>query len=283
MRGPSQPHAQVVKLVDTLASGASELRLVEVQVLSWAPNKPCLTARICRALATAGKALSTLIALLCLAPAAMADTTPWFGSVNLSLGDAHMDHIANTIGTGAVIDNQVDGRLEHTLIEDETAGIGISFGRRMGNWRLESELIWRYRTDWDLVASTDSIQAITNIFSNVRTTSLTINVLRRTRFAEKWSWEIGAGAGLVLNQIDADYVERLSQEFRVSDKNSSTEFTYGVLAGLVRAFEGPWSLGLRYRYIDFGELEVGPFPFRTAEAATDYRSHEFQISLERRF
>jgi hypothetical protein len=30
-------NAQVVKLVDTLASGASGLMAVEVQVLSWAP------------------------------------------------------------------------------------------------------------------------------------------------------------------------------------------------------------------------------------------------------
>ena len=31
--------AQVVKLVDTLASGASARKGVEVQVLSWAPNR----------------------------------------------------------------------------------------------------------------------------------------------------------------------------------------------------------------------------------------------------
>ena len=31
-------YAQVVKLVDTLASGASARKGVEVQVLSWAPN-----------------------------------------------------------------------------------------------------------------------------------------------------------------------------------------------------------------------------------------------------
>ena len=34
------PYAQVVKLVDTLASGASGLTAVEVQVLSWAPLLP---------------------------------------------------------------------------------------------------------------------------------------------------------------------------------------------------------------------------------------------------
>ena len=31
-------NAQVVKLVDTLASGASDRKVVEVQVLSWAPS-----------------------------------------------------------------------------------------------------------------------------------------------------------------------------------------------------------------------------------------------------
>ena len=36
-RNPSSFYAQVVKLVDTLASGASALMGVEVQVLFWAP------------------------------------------------------------------------------------------------------------------------------------------------------------------------------------------------------------------------------------------------------
>ena len=35
---PSSPCAQVVKLVDTLASGASARKGVEVQVLFWAPH-----------------------------------------------------------------------------------------------------------------------------------------------------------------------------------------------------------------------------------------------------
>ena len=36
--GQRFPAAQVVKLVDTLASGASARKDVEVQVLSWAPS-----------------------------------------------------------------------------------------------------------------------------------------------------------------------------------------------------------------------------------------------------
>ena len=34
----ASPYAQVAELVDALASGASDLTVVEVQVLSWAPQ-----------------------------------------------------------------------------------------------------------------------------------------------------------------------------------------------------------------------------------------------------
>ncbi len=37
-KAQSSSKAQVVELVDTLASGASARKGVEVQVLSWAPN-----------------------------------------------------------------------------------------------------------------------------------------------------------------------------------------------------------------------------------------------------
>jgi hypothetical protein len=37
------PSAQVVKLADTLASGASDRKVVKVQVLSWAPLSGFLT------------------------------------------------------------------------------------------------------------------------------------------------------------------------------------------------------------------------------------------------
>ena len=42
----SSPNAQVVELVDTLASGASARKGVEVQVLSWAPEKHILQSYI---------------------------------------------------------------------------------------------------------------------------------------------------------------------------------------------------------------------------------------------
>ncbi len=38
-KAQSSSKAQVVELVDTLASGASARKGVEVQVLSWAPNQ----------------------------------------------------------------------------------------------------------------------------------------------------------------------------------------------------------------------------------------------------
>ena len=53
--------AQVVKLVDTLASGASARKGVEVQVLSWAPlKKPVHASFLCTDNAGASDGLSRL-------------------------------------------------------------------------------------------------------------------------------------------------------------------------------------------------------------------------------
>ena len=42
----STSKAQVVELVDTLASGASARKGVEVQVLSWAPNQYLIASNV---------------------------------------------------------------------------------------------------------------------------------------------------------------------------------------------------------------------------------------------
>ena len=69
-------------------------------------------------------------------------------------------------------------------------------------------------------------------------------------------------------------------EQRFSDDSSDTEFTYNVIAGVTRAMRGPWTFNLRYRYIDLGELEAGPFPQRAARVSADHMAHELQFAFE---
>lgn len=211
----------------------------------------------------------------------------WFAAAKVSLGDVTIDGVGHggTIGTGALINGQLDGRLEDTETDDYTAGVAFAVGRRMGNWQVEAEYTWRYRTDWDVVATTDSIQAITNVFSNVETGSLMLNLARRGVISENWSWEIGAGAGLVYNSVEATYIERavpgMRDEMRFKDDGTESSFSYNAFVGVTRALSGPWTLNIRYRYIDLGDLEAGPFPQRPARLSADHTSNELQFSLER--
>ena len=222
-------------------------------------------------------------------PSWAAADAEWFAAVNISIGDVTVDHINHhgTIGTGAMIGDDIDGQIEDGTIDDQAAGLGLVIGRRFGNWNVSAEGVWRYRTDWDLVVATPSIQTITNVFSDVETITLMLNVARRGPISQFWSWEVGAGVGLVRNNLDSQYIERavpgVVAEQKFKDSSSSVEFSHNVFAGVSRDLGGPWTLNIRYRYIDFGELEVGPFPNRAASASGDYRSQELLFTLERDF
>ena len=227
---------------------------------------------------------STLLLTLVSQPA-MADDSEWFIAAKASLGEDTIDNISDggTIGTGMLIGNDIDGQIVDDEVDDYTAGLGFAVGKRMGNWTIEGEYVYRYRTDWDIAAPTPAIQTITNVFSDVETQTLLVNLIRRGAINQNWSWEAGIGVGVALQSIDADYIERATltnPEFRVSDNESDTEFTYNILAGVTRDLGGPWTFNLRYRYIDLGELEAGPFPTRPARVSADHMAHELQFSFE---
>jgi hypothetical protein len=213
----------------------------------------------------------------------------WFAAISVSVGDVTIDNIShrNTIGTGGMIGNGIDGQLEDESIDDQAAGLGIVVGRRMGNWNISAEGVWRYRTDWDLVVETPSIQTITNVFSDIETNTLMLNLARRGPISQFWSWEVGAGVGLVRNNLDSQYIERaipgVAAEQKFKDTSSDIEFSYNVFAGVTRDLGGPWTLNVRYRYIDLGELQAGPFPDRAGQAFGDYRSQELMFTFERDF
>ena len=228
-----------------------------------------------------------LVALLVTVPD-LTNAEDWYLAGRLSTGFALLEDITHkgTIGTGAPVGNDFDGSLADEDIDDLTGGIGIALGRRTGNWDIEAEFIWRYRADWDIAVRTYSLQAITNVFTNVATSTLLLNATRDIPINVNWSWEVGAGIGLVANDQEGKYIERgvpgITPQRVFEDEANSTDFSWNAILGVSRKLGESWALSLRYRYIDLGDLHIGPFPSRTGEVFADHTSHELMLSFERR-
>tara|TARA_Y100000310_G_scaffold325804_1_gene389855 strand:+ start:47 stop:772 length:726 start_codon:yes stop_codon:yes gene_type:complete len=231
----------------------------------------------------------TLLILLNVPRLASGETDPWFAALIVSAGRASIydstDH--DTIGTGAVIVNIVDGRLKEDEFDDTVAAVGLKLGRQIGNWDLHLESLWRYRTDWNLTAPTPSIRTVTNVFSNVETTSVLVNVARSRPISRQWSWQFGAGIGVVRNELESQYIEReepgISPERVFKDDRSGIDFSWNLLAGLTRNFNSPWAFNIQYRFIDLGELTAGPYASRDARVSGKHHSHEVMLSMQRNF
>ena len=232
--------------------------------------------------------LVVLMVLCALAGSGFASDSGWQVTAVISAGRANIDHITDhdTIGTGQVIVGLVDGQIAESSTHDTVAGIGIALGRSIGAWNLELETMWRYRTDWDLTVPTPSIRTLTNVFTNIETTSILLNAVRERPLSGPWSYELGVGLGLVWKRTDSSYIERdepsinfLEQIF--DDKNSELDFAWNLIAGVKRELTGPWSLGFRYRYVDLGRLNVGPYPSRNSRVSGDHASHELLIAISR--
>ena len=211
----------------------------------------------------------------------------WYVSGKILGGFATVDDITDkgSIGTGQPINGINDGDILESDFDDYVYSFGFSVGQHIGYWAVEAELTWRYRSDWDITAPTPAIQTITNVFTNIETTTLLLNAIRRGPINEHWSWEVGAGIGIAHNVLESDYIERevpgVTPEMVFKDTSKSNEFTWNALVGVTRELGGPWTLNVRYRYIDFGDLKVGPYPMRNSSVYGTWSSHEVLFSLER--
>jgi opacity protein-like surface antigen len=227
-------------------------------------------------------------ALLVLAMTTNAAELTWYTGFETSVGRMLMDDNSHddSIGTGQSINGIVDGALVERDVRDWSNGLGLSFGVESGGWRVEAEGIWRYRSDWDLSAITPSIGTVINVFTNLGTTTLMFNGMRQGQLAGNWYWEAGAGIGVVRKKFAAEYIERAQSraqpDFIVERNKTAHDFAWQVFAGLAWQFGDHWALHSRYRFMDLGDLEAGPFPGRAARVNGDLASHELTIGFQYR-
>ena len=212
----------------------------------------------------------------------------WYLAGRTSIGRMVMsnaDHGAS-VGTGVLIRGVMDGAFLETTTKDYSNGIGGAVGLDSGPWRLEGELLWRYRSDWDLTAPTPSDGNVTLFRANYGTTTLFLNAMRRGALGRRWFWESGAGVGLVRKTCQSEFTKRgdargLPSEILIKDSSTGTEFGWQLLAGVTRQIGEHWSFHIRYRYADFGDLEAGPYGQRSEHVKADLNTHEMPLGFER--
>ncbi len=226
--------------------------------------------------------------LLVLPVLATAGEVSWYAAGRTSIGRMMMnnaDH-GGTVGTGVLIGGVTDGALLETSTRDYSNGIGGAIGLDSGPWRLEGELIWRYRSDWDLTAPTPAEGNVTLFRTNYGTTTLFLNAMRRGALGGRWFWESGAGLGLVRKKYESEFTKRgdargLPSEILLKESSHGTDFGWQLLAGITRGIGEHWSLHIRYQYADFGNLEAGPYGQRNERVNADLHSHEMTLGFER--
>lgn len=226
--------------------------------------------------------------LLLLPMLVTASDLSWYIAGRTSIGRMVMknaDH-DGSVGTGVLIQGVTDGEFLETTKRDYSNGIGGAVGFDRGSWRFESELLWRYRSDWDLTAPTPSTGKVTLFRTNYGTTTLFLNAMRRGAIARQWSWEAGAGIGLIRKVYESEFYLRgeqrdLPTDIQVKDRSTETDFGWQLLAGIRWQFGERWSAHLRYRHADFGDLHAGPFGQRSERVEADLDTHEATLGFER--
>jgi len=234
--------------------------------------------------------LFVLLLLTCAATTAgrvAAAEQEWRIFIEPFYGTAIIDQIdGQGIGTGELIAGFVDGRLREGRLDDGVAGLGLRIEREYVRWHFGLALAWRYRTDWDLTATTPSISSITNVFSDVETRSATLEVGRHWwRGQNRLAFDVGAG--LVRNRIESEYLERevpgVRGQLRFEAKETPRDLAWNLTLSWHRPLNDRWQFGVRYRYSNLGDFSTGDFVERPAELSARHRSHDVILSFGRRF
>ncbi|RDE18745.1 porin family protein [Motiliproteus coralliicola] len=180
--------------------------------------------------------------------------------------------------------DESDGKDLEDLIGGITAAVGYDFGR----YRLELEYGWRYRFDLNgNVGRADPGPGRTATFrSEVESQTLLLSLLWdfETDYSllgyrlQPWA---GIGVGVVKNKTDTNLFNfGISKE---RDTNTEKSTAWLLTAGSTVKLNERWSADIAYRYIDLGDVHIGPQSGGAEVSTSGMRSHDLTFGLIYRF
>jgi opacity protein-like surface antigen len=168
---------------------------------------------------------------------------------------------------------------ETDLVAGPAAALGYWWGPLLKlPIRTEIEYVLRYRFDYDAspVAFVGGPPAGAN--SNVQTHSGMINVFYDIETETRFMPYVGFGVGYARTEGDTQFTNKttgISQTVKTSTDN----FSWSANAGVVYEMTSEWGLELGYRYVDLGDIVMGPSANGTRFDADSYVSHDILIGI----
>ncbi len=216
--------------------------------------------------------LLRLVAVVLASLSTSAGAGEWYSSVSLIAAYAEIDQIRST--------GKPLGPLNSTGRADEVVGFGLALGHDWSKapWRTELEYIWRYRTDMNFNQLLPGGRV--NGFKNdIRTQQLMANVYLDLPQGKRFHPYMGTGAGVVRHDVETD--RSIDLTFSGGQfKESGTDFSWAVMAGVVmdRFYGGKLQLG--YRFTQLGKVRTSRYPDGAQFEAKEYLSHDIVISWQ---
>ncbi len=180
--------------------------------------------------------------------------------------------------------DESDGSDLEDLVGGLTAAVGYGFGR----YRIELEYGWRYRFDLNgNVGRADPGPGRTATFrSEIETQTLLLNLLwdfdtDYSLLGYRWQPWAGIGVGVVRNEADTWLLNFGFPE--ESDTNTEQGTAWMLTLGSTVKLSERWSADIAYRYIDLGDVHIGPQSGGAEVSTSGMRSHDLTFGFTYRF
>lgn len=169
-------------------------------------------------------------------------------------------------------------------LEDDTPEATIASSLAFGfDWRryqvpIRTELEYRYRARFEFETRTDAGVPIFYDSSNREMHTLQANVAYEFALLDDLDWLVGGGLGWNRSRTRTNRVNTVTRA-RVEESAINNAFTWHLDTGLNWRFSEQWSLEAMYRYVDLGDLDIGPFPTGDSVHFDDFYAHELVVGI----
>ena len=196
------------------------------------------------------------------------DNDSYYFSTAFNVGFSDLDNIKNTA--------PINGSARTVNDEDITGGFSGAIGYKWQQFRIEAEYLWRYRYDFGGHFEVDNTDS-TNIGANIVTQSVMLNTFWDFENQTKFKPYIGGGVGWVTHDAE------IRRGNLVTDVNTKLDATtdnivWALTIGTTYSLSDHWSAVFSYRYVDLGDLELGPFS-DGGKVDAEYTSQDLALGL----